>query len=198
MGCTARICVSIQPIPRKWDESVLKWIAKMRDGSSSSSVTSQTNKKGKGTSKKNSTSGSDRNYWIEYWDKKQKRWICVDPFRATVDEPSTVVENVTKPMVYVLAIDAGKLMLILLRNLFNDRRWRPRHYSSICSRLLASRISPASNQSGLDCTYLEKEIDSIQQKEGQARGCRRSKGSRQETVANYLVRVQKSSTVGRT
>ncbi|XGW29855.1 hypothetical protein V3C99_009140 [Haemonchus contortus] len=109
LGCTTRICVNTQPIPRKWDEGVLESIAKMKD-SSSPSIVAEANQKGKGATKKKNSSGADhqrmtRNYWVEFWDKKQKRWICVDPLRAAVDEPNAIEENATKPIVYVLAVD---------------------------------------------------------------------------------------------
>ncbi|KAK6017322.1 hypothetical protein OSTOST_17159 [Ostertagia ostertagi] len=94
-------------------QSVLENIAKLKENSSSLTVAPQTNHKGKGASKKKASNGADyqgmiRNYWVEYWDKKQKRWICVDPLRATVDEPNALEENASKPIVYVLAIDNGK------------------------------------------------------------------------------------------
>ncbi|VDO67270.1 unnamed protein product [Haemonchus placei] len=106
LGCTTRICVNTQPIPRKWDEN----IEKMRKGFSSPSIVAEADQKSKGASKKKNSSGADyqkmtRNYWVEFWDKKQKRWICVDPLRAAVDEPNAIEENATKPIVYVLAID---------------------------------------------------------------------------------------------
>ncbi|PIO60527.1 hypothetical protein TELCIR_17975, partial [Teladorsagia circumcincta] len=89
---------------------VLENIAKLKEKYSSLCVTVQMNHKGKGASKKKASTGTDsqimiRDYWVEYWDRKQKRWICVDPLRATVDEPSTLEENFTKPVTYVLAID---------------------------------------------------------------------------------------------
>ncbi|PIO55044.1 hypothetical protein TELCIR_23575, partial [Teladorsagia circumcincta] len=95
---------------------VLDNIAKLKENYSSLCATAQMNHKGKGASKKKASSGTDsqimvRDYWVEYWDRKQKRWICVDPLRATVDEPNAVEENVTKPVTYVLAIDNGELTL---------------------------------------------------------------------------------------
>ncbi|VDM71003.1 unnamed protein product, partial [Strongylus vulgaris] len=69
--------------------------------------TEEVTKKGKSSgSKTNEHKGMIRNYWIEYWDRKQKRWICVDPLRASVDEPNSIEENLTKPVSYVFAIDS--------------------------------------------------------------------------------------------
>ncbi|KAK6027684.1 DNA repair protein Rad4 [Ostertagia ostertagi] len=116
MECVARICVNTQTIPRKWDTSVLKEVAKMRKESSvpASSATASTSSKkkpkAKESSKKKGSAAGDhrgmiRNYWVEYWDKKQNKWICVDPLLASVDDPNSFEENMTKPVVYVLAID---------------------------------------------------------------------------------------------
>ncbi|KAK6060035.1 DNA repair protein Rad4 [Cooperia oncophora] len=119
MECIARICVNTQTIPRKWDAKVLKDVAKMKANSDvtkmnvssgSSADSSKEKTKSKGTPKKK-TDGADhkgkiRNYWVEYWDRKQNKWICVDPLRVTVDDPNSIEENLSKPVVYVLAIDS--------------------------------------------------------------------------------------------
>ncbi|EYB82400.1 hypothetical protein Y032_0360g3433, partial [Ancylostoma ceylanicum] len=133
MECTTRICFNMQPIPRRWDEvkhpriscetllfmvditviqSVIKQLKKMKEGcgtSPSESAPSEKQKNKESTKRKNQAAsdyrGMVRNYWVEYWERKQKRWICVDPLRATVDEPNSIEENVTKPVIYVFAID---------------------------------------------------------------------------------------------
>ncbi|KAJ1351304.1 hypothetical protein KIN20_007290 [Parelaphostrongylus tenuis] len=112
MGCTARICVNTLLISRKWDENITNELAKMRESSVSPFVSNQMKQGGSGKTKsrkKNTTvnehSGMVRNYWIEYWDKKQKKWICVDPLSATVDDPNVIEENITKPVMYIFAID---------------------------------------------------------------------------------------------
>ncbi|KAJ1351302.1 hypothetical protein KIN20_007288 [Parelaphostrongylus tenuis] len=112
MGCTARICVNTLPIPRKWDESITSKIAKMKK-SSTSTLTPKKMKKGgrrKTVSKNKGTTvneyhGAVRNYWVEYWDTKERRWICVDPLSVTVGDPTLIEENITKPVLYILAID---------------------------------------------------------------------------------------------
>ncbi|CAG9531860.1 unnamed protein product [Cercopithifilaria johnstoni] len=48
---------------------------------------------------------SGRNYWVEYWDDSNTRWICMDPWYGTVDMPESLEANATVPMHYVIAID---------------------------------------------------------------------------------------------
>ncbi|MFH4975422.1 hypothetical protein AB6A40_002131 [Gnathostoma spinigerum] len=46
-----------------------------------------------------------RNYWVEYWDLSDERWICLDPLTKAVDDPTVFEANVEGTMDYVLAID---------------------------------------------------------------------------------------------
>ncbi|VDK69697.1 unnamed protein product [Litomosoides sigmodontis] len=55
------------------------------------------------TKKRKTNSG--RNYWVEYWDCNNTRWICMDPWCGTVDLPESLEENATAPMHYVISID---------------------------------------------------------------------------------------------
>ncbi|EJD74033.1 DNA repair protein Rad4 containing protein [Loa loa] len=48
---------------------------------------------------------SERNYWVEYWDHINARWICIDPWCGTVDMPESLEANATVPMHYVVCID---------------------------------------------------------------------------------------------
>ncbi|EJW80776.1 DNA repair protein Rad4 containing protein [Wuchereria bancrofti] len=48
---------------------------------------------------------SRRNYWVEYWDHNNARWICMDPWCGTVDMPESLEANATVPMHYVVCID---------------------------------------------------------------------------------------------
>ncbi|KAL3993549.1 Rad4 transglutaminase-like domain family protein [Acanthocheilonema viteae] len=48
---------------------------------------------------------SGRNYWVEYWDHNNSRWICMDPWCGTVDMPESLEVNATVPMHYVISID---------------------------------------------------------------------------------------------
>uniref|UniRef100_A0A8R1XPM6 Fe2OG dioxygenase domain-containing protein n=1 Tax=Onchocerca volvulus TaxID=6282 RepID=A0A8R1XPM6_ONCVO len=58
------------------------------------------------TSKKNMA--SERNYWVEYWDRTNARWICMDPWYGFVDMPESLEANATASMHYVVCIDNSK------------------------------------------------------------------------------------------
>uniref|UniRef100_A0A0K0DER0 Rad4 domain-containing protein n=1 Tax=Angiostrongylus cantonensis TaxID=6313 RepID=A0A0K0DER0_ANGCA len=112
MGCIARICVNPLPIPRKWDENTMDELAKMRNLSTSTITSKQVKlaSTGKTVSRKKSTpvnerDGMVRNYWVEYWDNRQTKWICVDPLSGTVADPNVIEENLTTPVLYIFAID---------------------------------------------------------------------------------------------
>ncbi|KAK6747092.1 hypothetical protein RB195_000370 [Necator americanus] len=140
MECTTRICLNTQPIPRKWDEDVINSIKNGKDAKLSHSQPKSRKQKCKEQSRKDSSGhsgylGSVRDYWIEYWDKKQKRWICVDPLHGTVDEPNSIEDNLTKPVTYVFAIDneggvreitaryASEFLRPDFRRLRTDQKW---------------------------------------------------------------------------
>ncbi|ETN74923.1 DNA repair protein Rad4 [Necator americanus] len=142
MECTSRICLNTQPIPRKWDEDVINSIKNGKDAklSHSQPKSKERKQKCKEQSRKDSSGhsgylGSVRDYWIEYWDKKQKRWICVDPLHGTVDEPNSIEDNLTKPVTYVFAIDneggvrevtaryASEFLRPDFRRLRTDQKW---------------------------------------------------------------------------
>ncbi|VDM81249.1 unnamed protein product [Strongylus vulgaris] len=77
------------------------------ESSAGKQSTKEVKKKKNSAASNSGHNGEIRNYWIEYWDRKQRRWICIDPLRATVDEPNSIEENLTKPVSYVFAIDSG-------------------------------------------------------------------------------------------
>lgn len=76
-----------------------------------------------------------RDYWVEYWDESAERWICVDPWKGTVDVSESIESDVTSPMHYVIAIDnklgmrdvtaryASKFLHVDLRRLRVDFDW---------------------------------------------------------------------------
>uniref|UniRef100_A0A0N4UW95 Rad4 domain-containing protein n=1 Tax=Enterobius vermicularis TaxID=51028 RepID=A0A0N4UW95_ENTVE len=47
----------------------------------------------------------ERNYWIEFWNAETKRWICIDPWLGTVDDPDSIEDGASRPVYYVLAVD---------------------------------------------------------------------------------------------
>ncbi|VDN02655.1 unnamed protein product [Thelazia callipaeda] len=49
--------------------------------------------------------GQERNYWVEYWDRDDSKWICMDPWFGSVDMPESLEMSTTAPMHYVLCID---------------------------------------------------------------------------------------------
>ncbi|KHJ87308.1 DNA repair protein Rad4 [Oesophagostomum dentatum] len=172
MECVVRICYNIQAIPRKWDEKVIKEITAMKGkGAAASSLETKTEKqKTKEAKKKSSTStaasdyrGMIRNYWVEYWDVKQKRWICVDPLRGSVDDPNSIEENLTKPITYVFAIDneggvrevtaryASEFLRPDFRRLRTDPRW-------LASTLRKKIIRPNSKRSELEDIHMRQEL----------------------------------------
>ncbi|WKY03883.1 hypothetical protein Q1695_005109 [Nippostrongylus brasiliensis] len=172
MECVARLCVNTQPIPRKWDESVLKDIEKMKKTATPPATAEPSNPKGKGDLKKrkSSTGGSDtnykgvvRNYWVEYWDRKQKRWICVDPLRSSVDDPNSIEENLSKPVVYVLAIDSeGGVREVTARYASDfsrpDFRRRRTEQAWIVSTLKAPMIRANRERALLEDTHMKQEL----------------------------------------
>uniref|UniRef100_A0A8R1HNG2 Rad4 domain-containing protein n=1 Tax=Caenorhabditis japonica TaxID=281687 RepID=A0A8R1HNG2_CAEJA len=108
MELTARICVNVRAISRKWDtqqeegklenkEKTVETKAGAKKRSSSDRSTSK--------GKSNKHNQDDRNYWVEYWNLKEKRWICIDPLHKTVDSPLSIHEDATSPISYVFAID---------------------------------------------------------------------------------------------
>ncbi|XGW29854.1 hypothetical protein V3C99_009139 [Haemonchus contortus] len=167
MECIARICVNTQVMPRTWDKAVLKQIAMMKKRSESASATAPKKPKSKEGSKKKSTGadyrGMIRNYWVEYWDKKQNRWICVDPLRGAVDEPNSVEENMTKPVVYVFAIDSeGGVREVTARYAsdyprpeFRRRRTDPMW---LCSTLRKKMIRADPKRAQLEDVHMRQEI----------------------------------------
>ncbi|CAL2042314.1 unnamed protein product [Caenorhabditis brenneri] len=122
MELTARIVVNARTIQRKWDKKQQKELQdemnKFRELSRSRSTTPKNEqepttsandsevkeaatKKGAKKTKKN----EERNYWVEYWQPREKRWICIDPLHRTVDEPLTIHKDSANPISYVFAID---------------------------------------------------------------------------------------------
>ncbi|EGT56146.1 hypothetical protein CAEBREN_14504 [Caenorhabditis brenneri] len=122
MELTARIVVNARTIQRKWDKNQQKELQdemnKFRELSRSRSTTPKNEqepttsandsevkeaatKKGAKKTKKN----EERNYWVEYWQPREKRWICIDPLHRTVDEPLTIHKDSANPISYVFAID---------------------------------------------------------------------------------------------
>ncbi|KAH7729559.1 DNA repair protein Rad4 containing protein [Aphelenchoides avenae] len=49
-----------------------------------------------------------RNYWIEYYDDSDERWISVDPAFGKVDQPEDIEKDAVKPMTYVIGVDNGE------------------------------------------------------------------------------------------
>ncbi|VDL76035.1 unnamed protein product [Nippostrongylus brasiliensis] len=152
--------------------SVLKDIEKMKKTATPPATAEPSNPKGKGDLKKrkSSTGGSDtnykgvvRNYWVEYWDRKQKRWICVDPLRSSVDDPNSIEENLSKPVVYVLAIDSeGGVREVTARYASDfsrpDFRRRRTEQAWIVSTLKAPMIRANRERALLEDTHMKQEL----------------------------------------
>lgn len=104
MDVTARICVNASVISRKWDKEMIKEaktkLEAFREVIKSRSPTPLEEKKDKKKKPK-----EQRNYWVEYWCTKYKKWITMDPLKRTVDQPLTMEENAREPLTYVFAID---------------------------------------------------------------------------------------------
>ncbi|CAD6193552.1 unnamed protein product [Caenorhabditis auriculariae] len=126
MECTARLCVNARVVPRVWNKAMIEELEKdmevfrersktppAKDSGETSTPskedkTGEESKKKKGKNSKAKPSPSktvERNYWVEYWCTKQKRWICMDPLEGTVDEPLEMAKKASSPMTYVFAID---------------------------------------------------------------------------------------------
>ncbi|UMM31083.1 hypothetical protein L5515_012705 [Caenorhabditis briggsae] len=113
LEATCRIVVNARTIPRRWDKNqqkeLQKEMDKFRELSRSRSQTpkdeepstSSDSKKAKAKKAKK----EERNYWVEYWQPFEKRWICIDPLHKTVDEPLTIHVDSTSPISYVFGID---------------------------------------------------------------------------------------------
>lgn len=48
-------------------------------------------------------------YWTEFWDDSEYRWVCVNVKRGLVDNVESIAEDASKPISYVFAIDSGIL-----------------------------------------------------------------------------------------
>ncbi|VDO32528.1 unnamed protein product [Onchocerca flexuosa] len=154
---TARICLSCQPMPFKltmrqrpleaveslvkyygsrkltandyieWPEKLEETVGKIvlfdfknQDGNDSASIDKLNPK---------------RNYWVEFWDKNSRHWICLDPWTGSTNKPETVETDVTSPMHYVLCIDneyamrditaryASKYLTPAVRRLWVNQDW---------------------------------------------------------------------------
>ncbi|PIO56886.1 DNA repair protein Rad4, partial [Teladorsagia circumcincta] len=158
--------------------SVLKDVAKMRanpaPASSTNASTPATKKqktkdtKDKGSKKKKSSGvgdhrGAIRNYWVEYWDRKQNKWICVDPLLASVDDPNSLEENMTKPVIYVLAIDnEGGVREVTARYAaafsHPDFRRRRTDQTWLCSTLRKNMIRADRKRGQLEDVQLRQEL----------------------------------------
>ncbi|PAV90967.1 hypothetical protein WR25_19914 [Diploscapter pachys] len=44
-------------------------------------------------------------FWVEFWDKEEKRWISVDPNTKTVDKSDEIEPNTSLPIRYIFGID---------------------------------------------------------------------------------------------
>ncbi|CAB3406075.1 unnamed protein product [Caenorhabditis bovis] len=114
MEATARICVNVKAISRRWDKDqqvqLRAEMDKFRECSKSRSQTpkledGKTSTKSKKGKTKQKEIHVERNYWVEYWNPREKRWICVDPLVLTVDEPLKIGEEINGPISYVFAVD---------------------------------------------------------------------------------------------
>ena len=130
LEATCRIVVNARTIQRKWDKKQQKElkeeIEKFRELSRSRSTTPK-DSEGKGdtvdapdapstsetkkSSKKPAKKVEERNYWVEYWQPFEKRWICIDPLHKTVDEPLTIHKDATTPISYVFAVDNSEFWM---------------------------------------------------------------------------------------
>ncbi|PIC37293.1 hypothetical protein B9Z55_015972 [Caenorhabditis nigoni] len=116
LEATCRIVVNARTIPRRWDKNQQKELQKEMDkfkelSRSRSQTPKEEEDKEPSTSsdskkaKKATKRKEERNYWVEYWQPFEKRWICIDPLHKTVDEPLTIHEDATSPISYVFGID---------------------------------------------------------------------------------------------
>lgn len=76
-----------------------------------------------------------RVYWNEYWDEQQRRWICVDPYFATIDLPDLIEQKIAQKFLYVLAMDneygvreivakySSSFLTIEMRTLRTEEQW---------------------------------------------------------------------------
>uniref|UniRef100_A0A915D1V3 Uncharacterized protein n=1 Tax=Ditylenchus dipsaci TaxID=166011 RepID=A0A915D1V3_9BILA len=53
-----------------------------------------------------SKTSETRNYWVEYYDDIQRRWICVDPLFRIVDKTMEIEKACAQPMLYVVGVDS--------------------------------------------------------------------------------------------
>uniref|UniRef100_A0A8R1XLP2 Rad4 beta-hairpin domain-containing protein n=1 Tax=Onchocerca volvulus TaxID=6282 RepID=A0A8R1XLP2_ONCVO len=154
---TARICLSCQPMPFKLTirqrpleavESLvsyygsrkltandyIEWPEKLEETVGKIVLFDFKNQDGNDSASTDKLSPK-RNYWVEFWDKNSRRWICLDPWTGSANKPETIETDVTSPMHYVLCIDneyamrditaryASKYLTPAVRRLWVNQDW---------------------------------------------------------------------------
>ncbi|XP_025106845.1 DNA repair protein complementing XP-C cells-like [Pomacea canaliculata] len=67
------------------------------------SILSSSSSNSPDVSSKSAIAGHDS--WLEVYMAKEKRWICVDCVRCTLDKPYDISSTASQPLLYVLAFD---------------------------------------------------------------------------------------------
>ena len=73
LGVVARICVNTRPIPRRWGDEAKPTSNKNKKVTEKKDK-SKEKENNEGRSKKNKPEEMD--YWVEYWNTQENRWIC--------------------------------------------------------------------------------------------------------------------------
>ncbi|CAI4224475.1 unnamed protein product [Auanema sp. JU1783] len=85
-----RVCVNVRPIARSWNLETIEKYIELKEN----------------FNKKSLHANRDiQDYWVEVWESKLNRWICVNPTTSVIDEPNGIEALIREPISYVFAID---------------------------------------------------------------------------------------------
>ncbi|KAI1724996.1 rad4 beta-hairpin domain 3 domain-containing protein [Ditylenchus destructor] len=92
-----------EPTPKKRKSTSKKKAAKKAKTTAKKPAISAA--KQSGSTKINKAVSGTRNYWVEFYDDAQQRWICVDPFFKKVDKLKEIEKFTVRPCLYVIGVD---------------------------------------------------------------------------------------------